>query len=131
MEFMQVFEKYYGTPKEKVDAALKKGKSVLLCIDVKGAKVVSQKYPDALLVFVKTPTLADLKKRLSKRGTESPEDFNLRFKIAREELKEAKHYHHIVVNDSLAHAYRDLARILNKEIFKKTVLRKTSRKKSS
>lgn len=129
LEFMQVFENYYGTPKEKVDAALKKGKSVLLCIDVQGAKVVSKKYPDALMVFVKTPTLEDLKKRLSKRGTESTEDFTLRLKTAREELKEAKHYHHVVVNDSLAHAYRDLARILNKEIFKKPVLAKSAAKK--
>jgi guanylate kinase len=121
LEFMQVFENYYGTPKDKVDAALKKGKSVLLCIDVQGARVVSEKYPDALLVFVKTPTLADLKKRLSKRGTESAEDFKLRLKVAKDELKEAKNYHHVVVNDTLAHAYRDLTKILNKEIFKKAV----------
>ncbi|MCC6758615.1 MAG: guanylate kinase [Candidatus Omnitrophica bacterium] len=131
LEFMQVFENYYGTPKDKVDAALKKGKSVLLCIDVKGAKVVSSKYPDAVKVFVKTPTLADLKKRLSKRGTESSKDLELRFKFAKAELKEAKHYHHVVVNGSLAHAYRDLARILNKEIFKKAVLAKSAAKKST
>lgn len=131
LEFMQVFENYYGTPKDKVDAALKKGKSVLLCIDVKGAKVVSSKYPDAVKVFVKTPTLADLKKRLSKRGTESSKDLELRFKFAKAELKEAKHYHHVVVNDSLTHAYRDLARILNKEIFKKAVLAKSAAKKST
>ncbi len=131
LEFMQVFENYYGTPKDKVDAALKKGKSVLLCIDVKGAKVVSSKYPDAVKVFVKTPTLADLKKRLSKRGTESSKDLELRFKFAKAELKEVKHYHHVVVNGSLAHAYRDLARILNKEIFKKAVLAKSAAKKST
>lgn len=131
LEFMQVFENYYGTPKDKVDAALKKGKSVLLCIDVKGAKVVSSKYPDAVKVFVKTPTLADLKKRLSKRGTESSKDLELRFKFAKAELKEAKYYDHVVVNDSLAHAYRDLARILNKEIFKKAVLAKSPAKKST
>lgn len=117
LESMKVFDNYYGTPREQVDAALKKGKSVLLCIDVKGARVVSRKRPDAVKIFIKTPTLLDLQERLQKRGTEDPKTLALRLKIAKQELKEAKRYDHVVVNDRLSRAYQEITRILAKEIF--------------
>ena len=123
LESMQVFDNYYGTPKKQVDAALKKGKNVLLCIDVKGAAVVSQSRKDALKIFVRTPTLKDLKARLQKRGTENQKSLNLRLKISKEELKEASVYDYVVVNDTLSRAYRELVQILSKEIL-------TSAKKS-
>ncbi len=115
LESMKVFDNYYGTPKDKVEAALKKGKFVLLCIDVKGAKVVGRKCPDALKIFIKTPTLADLKKRLENRRTEDPKTLRLRLKIAKEELKEAKRYDYVVVNDHLSRAYEELAGIIDRE----------------
>ncbi len=116
LECMQVFDNYYGTPKDKVEAALEKGKNVLLCIDVKGAAVVSGKRKDALKIFIKTPTLKELKSRLQKRATEDLKSLNLRLKIAKEELKQARHYDYVVINDTLSRAYRQLAGILRKEI---------------
>jgi len=115
LESMRVFDNYYGTPKDKVEAALKKGKSVLLCIDVKGARLVSRKRPDALKIFIKTPTLADLKARLKNRGSEDAKTLRLRLKIAKEELREAKHYDHVIVNDNLGRAYRELSAIIAQE----------------
>ncbi len=117
LESMQVFDNYYGTPKDKVQGALDKGKNVLLCIDVKGAALVSRRCKDAVKIFIKTPTLKDLKNRLQKRATEDPKELNLRLKIAKEELKEANRYDYIVVNDTLGRAYRQLVQILRKEIF--------------
>lgn len=119
LESMQVFDNYYGTPKDKVQAALEKGKNVLLCIDVKGAALVSRKCKDAVKIFIKTPTLKDLKKRLQKRATEDLKSLNLRLKIAKEELKEVNQYDYVVVNDTLGRAYHQLAQIVCKEICKK------------
>lgn len=119
LESMKVFDNYYGTPKDKVDAALARGQNVLLCIDVKGAAHVSRQRKEALKIFIKTPTLADLKKRLQKRGTENAASLKLRLKIAKDELKEAPAYDYVVVNDSLHQAYRELASILTKEILGK------------
>ena len=118
LESMKVFDNYYGTPRDKVDEALQKGKNVLLCIDVKGAAVVSRNRTDVLKIFIKTPTLRHLKHRLQKRGTEDLETLKLRLKIAREEIKEAHKYDYVVINDSLSHAYRELSRILRKEILR-------------
>lgn len=123
LESMKVFDNYYGTPKDKVDAALMKGKNVLLCIDVKGAAYVSRKREDVFKIFVKTPSLAELGRRLKKRGSENAGTLRLRLKIARDEIKQAKFYDHVIVNDKLSQAYRDLARILKNELFKRPVLR--------
>lgn len=101
LESQKVFDYYYGTPRKNVEELLKAGKYVLLCIDVKGAKVVWRKQPDALRVFIKTPTLKVLKERLKKRGTETPKDLAVRLKTARQELTQAKHYDCVLVNDDL------------------------------
>ncbi|MCB9771527.1 MAG: guanylate kinase [Candidatus Omnitrophica bacterium] len=127
LESMKVFDNYYGTPKDKVDAALKKGKNILLCIDVKGAAVVGRNRADVLKIFIKTPTLRHLKQRLQKRGTEDLETLKLRLKIAKEEIKEAGEYDYVVINDSLPHAYQELSRILRKEIFKPESVQKSDK----
>jgi guanylate kinase len=116
LEWMKVFDNYYGTPVKNVREALKKGKHVLLCIDVKGAAVVRKKIPDALMIFVKTPTLQELRRRLEGRGTDTRESVALRLKTAREELKEAKKYDHIVVNDDLEKAFICLKDVLHKAL---------------
>lgn len=112
LESMKVFDNYYGTPNDNVQKLLEQGKNVLLCIDVKGAKVVSQKCPDALKIFIKTPTLADLAKRLKQRGTEQSAKLQLRLKIAKDELRQARHYDAVVINDDLNKALGQLSEII-------------------
>ena len=90
LEWQKVFDNYYGTPKKNVHDCLKAGKNVLLCIEVKGAKVVCRKFPKAIRIFIRTATLADLKKRLEKRGSENWKTVNIRLETARKELQEAK-----------------------------------------
>ena len=120
LETQKVFDNYYGTPKKNVQALLKTGKNVLLCIDVKGARVVSQKYSDAVKIFIKVGSLGILKKRLKERGTETKTTLKLRLNIARRELLEEKKYRYVVVNNSLADAFREMTKIINAVIDCKT-----------
>lgn len=112
LEHENVFGNYYGTPKKSVQDILKKGKNVLLCIDVKGAKSVTWQVKDAVKIFIKTPSLAILKKRLTARGSENKQDLRRRLNVAVHELKEAKHYHHVVVNDDLAKTCQELDKLI-------------------
>lgn len=112
LESQKVFDNYYGTPKDRVQKMLWAGKNVLLCIDVKGARAVSRQFPEAIKVFIKAASLSVLKKRIQKRGVGSKEDLDLRLKIARQELKEAKNYQYVVLNDNLKHCYKSLKVIL-------------------
>ncbi|MDP2652437.1 MAG: guanylate kinase [Candidatus Omnitrophota bacterium] len=116
LEFQKVFDRYYGTPRKAVMDLLRRGKHVLLCIDVKGARVVWEQYPQALRIFVKTPSLTELKRRLKSRGTENPKDLKIRLQTAREELRETRHYDRVVVNDRLAAAYKRLENIVCREL---------------
>jgi len=116
LESMKVFDNYYGTPKKYVNSLLRKGKSVLLAIDVKGAKVVFKKMPQAVGIFIKTPSLKELKKRLADRGSEDKKVLELRFKTAVQELKEARHYRYGIVNDQLSLCYKKLRSIILSEI---------------
>ena len=112
LEWQKVFDNYYGTPKKAANDLLSLGKHVLLCIDVKGAKVVHRMFPDAISIFIKTPSLAVLKGRLEARAQDSYQSRSLRLAIARQELLEAKHYNFQIVNDRLDFAYRQLESIV-------------------
>ncbi len=112
MESKKVFAHYYGTPAKPVREALKAGKSVLLCIDVAGARDVMRKIPGAVSVFIMPPSLLELKKRLAKRGTETDEAARLRLARAREEMRCAPAYDAVIVNDDLDEAARKVAAFL-------------------
>lgn len=113
LEWEKVFDNYYGTPKRNVLSLLKKGKHVLLCIDVKGARHVKQEFPDAVSIFIKTPSMKVLQERLRQRASESHASLQLRLNVARAELKEAKRYDYVVVNGRLDKACRDLNKIVS------------------
>lgn len=116
LESMKVFDNFYGTPWKQVKDWLKKGQNVLLCIDVQGARVVARKFPESVRIFVKTSSISALKKRLVKRGSEKGGSLSLRLKTAVRELREAKDYDYVVVNDHLPSAVRELEKIVEKEI---------------
>lgn len=116
LESEKVFGNYYGTPNKNVRDLLKAGKNVLLSIDVKGAKTVRQKYPGAISIFIKTPSLKILESRLKRRGSEGKRVLRLRLETARKELREAGRYQYVVINDSLGLAYKRLESIVLQEI---------------
>jgi guanylate kinase len=103
-EFLECFEVFgeghwYGTLRSEVDAGLKAGKWVLLEIDVQGAMAVVEKYPDAVTVFLRPPSLEVLEARLRGRRTESEQAIQRRLAQARGELALADRYAHRVVNE--------------------------------
>jgi len=108
LEWARVFEHYYGTPFKSVQGLLKKGKNVLLCIDVQGAQQVVKKCPDAITIFIKPPSLNELKKRLLRRGTEDLQALTIRMKTAEKEMGAAKKYDYVIVNDDLTKACHQL-----------------------
>ena len=115
LESMKVFDNYYGTPLKAVKDILKTGKNVLLCIDVKGAKVVARKIPKSITIFLQPPDMKELKKRLVARGSEDQETVKLRLSVAKDEMKEAGFYDYRVTNDRIDRAYRELAKIIKNE----------------
>ena len=116
LESEQVFGNRYGTPNKNVQDLLRAGKNVLLCIDVKGAKNVRRKFPNAVTIFIKTKSLAVLSARLKGRGSEQKNIVAQRLKTAKEELREAKKYKYAVINDNLRAAYGKLEAIIAFEI---------------
>ncbi|MBO7334844.1 MAG: guanylate kinase [Lachnospiraceae bacterium] len=111
-EHAQYCGNYYGTPKAYVDEQLKKGKSVILDIEVQGAMQIKEKFPDTLMVFVTPPSIAVLRKRLEGRGTETAEVINKRIDRAKEEVNWMDKYEYIIINDDLDTAVKEMHDII-------------------
>ena len=113
LEYAEVFSNLYGTPKEKVDEALQAGKTVILEIDVQGAKQVKVKCPDAVMIFILAPTQRELAERLKNRGREKADAAEERLNEADDEIAAAwQHYKHMVINDSLEQAINEVIQII-------------------
>ena len=112
LEYAEYCGNYYGTPLAPIDRGLNEGKNVILEIEVKGAANVRRLRPDAVLVFILPPSLAELRRRLEKRGTETAEVVDRRIARASEEIKEAEKYDYIMVNGELDEAVSDLKAII-------------------
>ena len=91
----------YGTPRKFVEEKLASGMNVVLDIEVQGARQVSVKAPDSVRIFIIPPSLEELRRRLVRRGTDSPEAIEARLIRARQEYEEADFYDYIIVNDDL------------------------------
>ena len=99
----------YGTPRAPIEAALAEGRTVLLEIDLQGARQVRAAAPDANLVFLLPPSWDELVQRLVGRGTEDAEERARRLKTARVELASQGEFDHRVVNDDVARAAAEVA----------------------
>jgi guanylate kinase len=115
LEYANVHGNYYGTLKSEVDTRLEKGEDIILEIDVQGGIQVKEKYPDAMLVFFKTPTEEDLERRLRGRGTEDEETVQIRLKNSLKELQYEKYYDKTVVNYTIEQACEELMTIIKGE----------------
>jgi guanylate kinase len=114
LEWARVHQNFYGTPRHWVEGQLKKGRDVLFVIDVQGGKSIKREEPRALLVFLKPPSFAVLKKRLLGRQSEDETGLKVRLKDAKWELAQSRHYDYQVVNDRLATAVSDVLKIIRK-----------------
>jgi guanylate kinase len=112
LEWAEYSGYYYGTPKNFVDRKLAEGINVILEIEVQGAMQVMESKTCAYYIFIVATTTDELRKRLLKRGTDSPEEIEKRMVIAEEELKYKKHYDCIIVNNNYNEALQNLKDVL-------------------
>lgn len=101
IEYACYVENYYGTPRDYVEEQIAKGKNVILEIEVQGGQNIKKSYPDSVLIYVLPPSVAELKRRLIARGTETQEVIEKRLRRALEEAEVIDKYDYIVVNDDL------------------------------
>ncbi len=114
LEWAVVHNSYrYGTPRTPIDAALDSGKSVLLEIDLQGARAVRAQRPDAILVFLLPPTWEELVRRLTGRGTEDPAEQARRLETARVELAAQDEFDYRVVNSEVRLAAREVVELVS------------------
>lgn len=113
LEYAEVFGSLYGTPKEQVEEALKAGKTIILEIDVQGARQVSLTYPDAVMIFILPPSAKILSERLNHRGREAADVAEERLGLASTEIAAAwQYYKHMVVNEDLQQAVNECIQII-------------------
>ena len=119
MEYARIYKNYYGTPKSgsliTADQALEQGRDVLLEIEMQGAAQAKAAYPEAVLIFVLPPSLTELRKRLTERGTETSENIELRLSTTLKEIECIKGYDYYIVNDDLNRAVDTAACIIRAE----------------
>ena len=106
---------YYGTPKDKLEKWLAAGSSVILEIDVNGARQVLSQYPEAVTVYILPPSFQELEYRLRNRGRDSEEKIRYRLEKGREEIPEAHWYDYILVNEIIEESADDLLCIIRAE----------------
>jgi len=118
LEHAKYVDNFYGTYLSEVEPRLEKGINVILEIEVQGAMRVREARPDALLIFVLPPSIAELRRRLNKRGTEEQDVIEKRVAQAKEEIEYAPKYDYVIVNDALEDAVDDFFSIIRAEELK-------------
>ena len=112
LEHNEFVGNYYGTPREPVERAVANGQDMVIEVDVNGAAQIREKMPEAVSIFIMPPSFAELKRRLSGRGTESEELIQKRLTSALGEIKRAAEYDYIVVNEDIAAAADDIMSVI-------------------
>lgn len=113
-EYEQVYPgMYYGTLKSELERIWAAGKNVLFDIDVEGGINIKKLYPEnTMAIFIKTPTVEALADRLRSRGTDTDEKIAMRLAKAETELERAADFDHIVINDSLETAKKEVQELV-------------------
>jgi guanylate kinase len=112
-EWAQVHGNLYGTSARWISDALANGRDILLDIDVQGARQILKRFPEAITIFIRPPSLEVLKQRLLGRGSDHPAAVELRLANAKNEMAQQHLYRHVVENDDLERATRELIDLFN------------------
>ena len=112
LEWAEYSGNLYGTPEERVEEHLRSGLSVILEIELQGARMVRQRRPDAIMIFVRAPSLEETRKRLEGRATEDSEALEARMTIALSEVAAMDEFDYEVVNDDRQRAREDMIRTI-------------------
>ena len=105
---------YYGTPLDQLEEKLAHG-DVILDVEPAGAKIVKEKRPDAVLIFIVPPSSEELERRLRSRGDTSEEQIALRLDRAKWEMDQRSWYDHVVVNDVLDDCVKEMIAIIGSD----------------
>jgi guanylate kinase len=106
----------YGTLRSEVERRVAEGQSVVLEIEVQGARQVRAAMPESVLVFIAPPSPGDLRRRLVGRGADSDEAIEDRLRVAETELAAQQEFQHVVVNDEIDRAADELERVVRGEL---------------
>lgn len=98
LEWANVYGNWYGVPKQTVKQALDRGQDAVIKVDIQGAATIKENLPQAVLIFLMTPSLEELIQRLEQRQTESAFDLALRTETAEEEIKQLPLFDYVVLN---------------------------------
>jgi len=113
LEYAEVFGNSYGTSKKEVEESLAAGKTVILEIDVQGARQVKLVYPDALMIFILPPSQRELAERIDNRGRDDEESAEVRLGKSGTEIASGwQYYKHMVINDDLEQAVNEVIQII-------------------
>ena len=115
LEYAQVYGEYYGTPRAMVMESLTEGKDVVLEIDIQGAMNIRRTYPKGVLIFILPPSMGELRKRITGRGSETIGDIELRLGEALKEIAYIDKYDYCVVNGDLDEAVDRVKSIITAE----------------
>lgn len=115
LEHALVYGNYYGTPKKNVLDNLLEGKDVVLEIDIQGALKVKAAYPDGIFIFILPPSMSELRKRITGRGSETEDDINIRLGETLKEVSYIDKYDYCVINDKINEAVNRVAAIITAE----------------
>jgi guanylate kinase len=113
IEWARVHTNFYGTSHESIDSAWRRGKVVIMDLDVQGVRTFKQKLPDGLkTVFILPPSLDELRRRIVKRDKIEPADLNVRMTNAAVEMAEAGQFDYRVVNDDFEQSFNMFKKII-------------------
>lgn len=119
-EWARVHDHFYGTSAEFVNRGLSSRKAILLDIDVQGTVQIVKRYPDSITIFIMPPSLEVLKQRLVSRGTDRPASIEKRLVNAKAEMAQKGIYRHVIVNDKLSDAVKELLSIVGRYLADET-----------
>ncbi len=112
LEYAEVYGRHYGTPLAETLDIINSGHDLLLDIDIQGALQVKENYPDGVFIFILPPSMAELRKRITGRGTETRESLERRMGETLKEVSYVEKYDYCVVNGELEEALNRLKAIL-------------------
>ena len=115
LEHAEVYGNCYGTPKSSVQKMIDEGRDVILEIDIQGALKVKENCEEGIFIFILPPSMEELKQRIIKRGSETPESLMRRFKSAYKEINYISKYNYAVVNDEVDTAVSKIEAIITAE----------------
>lgn len=115
LEYNEYVGNFYGTPKDVVFEKINNGIDVVLEIEVNGAKMIKEKVPNCVSIFIAPPSYDSLKERLVGRNTEPPDVIEKRLIKAEDEISSANLYDYIVINDDVDEASNEVISIIESE----------------